>query len=83
MSDLGLVPVSYAIVSGVNGQERAAVYYVDFCLPSGVQILGVQAIEGNPSGCDMLIGMDVIGHGDFFTSCCEGTTHFVLKSRAL
>jgi len=54
-------------------------YYVDLGLPSGVTMSRVLAIEGNPLGCDLLIGMDVIGMGDFIASCCNGTTHFGLK----
>ena len=40
----------------------------------------VLAVEGTPLGCDLLIGMDVIGLGDFMVSCCDGTTHFGFRT---
>jgi len=73
---LKLTPVSFTTVSGVHGQAQVAQYYVDLGLPNGVIAHRVLVSEGNPHGCDLLIGMDIIGHGDFMVSCCDGTTHF-------
>jgi len=77
---LNLSPVSYTFMSGVSGIELAAQYYVDIELPSGVVAGKVLAVEGTPLGCDLLIGMDVIGLGDFMASCCDGTTHFGFRT---
>jgi len=77
---LNIAPVSYTFMSGVNGISLAPQYYVDFCLPSGVIIGKVLAVEGTPIECDLLIGMDIIGHGDFMVSCCNGTTQFGFRT---
>jgi len=77
---LNAAPVSYVIVSGVNGIERAAQYYVDFGLPGGVIAEKVLVVEGTPIGCDLLIGMDIIALGDFISAYCNGTTHFGFRT---
>jgi len=77
---LNLSPVSYTFMSGVSGIELAAQYYVDLELPSGVIAGKVLAVEGTPLGCDLLIGMDIIGLGDFMMSYCNGTTHFGFRT---
>ena len=77
---LNLSPVSYTFMSGVSGIELAAQYYVDLELPSGVIAGKVLTVEGTPLGCDLLIGMDIIGLGDFMVSCCKGTTHFGFRT---
>ena len=77
---LNLSPVSYTFMSWVSGIELAAQYYMDIVLPSGVIAGKVLAVEGTPHGCDLLIGMDVIGLGDFMVSCCDGTTHFGFRT---
>jgi hypothetical protein len=76
---LNLTPVSFTTVSGVHGQAQVAQYYIDLGLPNGVIAHKILVSEGNPYGCDLLIGMDIIGHGDFMVSCCGGTTHFGFK----
>ena len=77
---LNIAPVSYVIVSGVNGIERAAQYYVDFALPGGVFAEKILAVEGTPLGCDLLVGIDIIGKGDFFSACCNGIIHFGFRA---
>jgi len=77
---LNLSPVSYTFMSGVSGIDLAVQYYVDLELPSGVIAGKVLAVEGTPLGCDLLIGMDIIGLGDFMMSCCNGTTHFGFRT---
>lgn len=77
---LALSPVSYTLMSGVHGINWAAQYRVDICLPSGVYVGKVLAVEGSPLGCDLLLGMDIIGHGDFVVSYCNGTTQFGFRT---
>lgn len=77
---LNLSPVSYTYMSGVSGIELAAQYYIDLELPSGVIAEKVLVVEGIPLGCDLLIGMDIIGLGDLMVSCCNGTTHFGFRT---
>jgi len=79
VKELNIAPSSYTFVSGVHGKARAAQYYIDFGLPNGVMVPKVLVVEGNPAGCDLLIGMDIIGLGDFVVSCCNGSTQFGLR----
>jgi uncharacterized protein YchJ len=41
------------------------IYVIHIYLPNGATIINVQALEGTPNSCDMLIGMYVISLGDF------------------
>ena len=80
VNTLKLSPVSYTFMSGVNGIEIAAQYYVDIELPSGVIAGKVLTVEGTPLGCDLLLGMDIIGLGDFIVSFCDETTQFGFRT---
>jgi len=48
-----------------NGWYETPVYRVDVILPNGVRVAGLHVSRGELMVCDMLIGMDVIRHGDF------------------
>ena len=48
-----------------NGEREASVYIVDLYLPNKVVLKGQPVIDGLLAGADVLVGMDVIGKGDF------------------
>ena len=48
-----------------NGEREAGVYVVDLYLPNMVRLQGQAVIDGLLADADVLIGMDVIGAGDF------------------
>lgn len=66
----GQVQVAHA--GGING--RANTYLVNIGLPNGVGFPGVRVTECQLSGADMLIGMDIIGAGDFAVTNMDGKT---------
>lgn len=67
---LGLVPVGKIRTSGVHGQSDVNEHLVDIFLPNHVaveqvRVASARGISGDNSPIDMLIGMDIIGAGDF------------------
>lgn len=76
---LGLKPVSMAKARTPQGEYEAYQYYIDLLLPNQVEFKGLLVMEGQPAGCDILIGMDVIGKGDFAVSNYNGVTKFTYR----
>ena len=56
-----------------NGSREASVYLVNIYFGS-VRITGVQVLDAVISDTDVLIGMDVIGSGDFAITHSDGRT---------
>lgn len=73
---LGLVPTGMAQVHTANGVATQNTYTIDIKLPNAVTILGIIAteIDALSTGCDALIGMDVITLGDFSITNHNGVT---------
>lgn len=60
-------------VSGVHGIEDTAVYYADLIFGNGFVIPRVRMSEAaDNGGFDILIGMDIIGRGEFYVSGVSG-----------
>lgn len=76
IADLRLKPVTYATVYHAGGQSEAAGYNVFVCLPNEILIGPLQVIEGQLEGVDVLIGMDIIGSGDFVVTNNNEHTEF-------
>jgi hypothetical protein len=76
-TELNLIPVDTALVSGVNSQsEIKPVVLIDIILPNSVRINQVRAAVSDISGVDMLIGIDIIQLGDFSISTLNRETVF-------
>lgn len=76
VSELNLKPVSMGTARTPQGQYNAYMYYINLFLPNHVVFPKLLVMEGQPSGCDILIGMDVIGNGDFVVSNYDNKTTF-------
>jgi hypothetical protein len=76
VNQLGLIPTGRAIVSTANGIITQNTYTIDIKLPTTVLIKGIVAneISALTSGCDALIGMDIITLGDFSITNHKGIT---------
>ena len=76
VKELGLVPTGMANVTTANGEVIQNTYTLDIGLPNEVLIQGIIATEVSAlaSGCDALIGMDVITLGDFSITNHNGLT---------
>ena len=76
----GLIPTGKATINTANGQSIVNTYLVDIELPNNVNIPGIQATEFTAvEGSDLLIGMDIIGLGDFAISNFEEKTTFTFR----
>ena len=68
---LRLQPIGQRKVQGVHGSEIVNTYLADIGLPNKVIFKGVDILEADIGDrIDVLIGMDIIGSGDF--SICGG-----------
>jgi hypothetical protein len=75
----GLVPTGMADVRHAGGVGRAPTYLVNILLPNRVGYQGVRVSLGKFSGGDILIGMDIIGTGDFAVTNVNGATKFSFR----
>ena len=80
----GLFPTGTANVRHVEGESRQETYLVNIALPNGVAYPGVRVTKANLStGVEVLIGMDIIGTGDFAVSNFDGLTKFSFRVPSL
>ncbi len=74
ISALGLQPIDKKEVNTANGKRNASVYLVDIYLPNKVVFPAVRVTDGDILGSSVLIGMDIIGSGDFAVTHSDGKT---------
>lgn len=79
VDELGLKPIGIAQVSTAGGIRQCEVYLVSVFLPNRVVIAILRVTEGNITGSDVLIGMDVISNGDFAVTNYQGKTTFSFR----
>ena len=75
----GLKPVGMAKVDTADSESTCEVYLVNVGLPNGVGFTYIRATKMKLKGSDMLIGMDIIGHGDFAITNLDGKTTFTFR----
>jgi len=76
----GLVPTGQALVSGVHGEaETRDTYLVNIILPNSLGVRSVRVTKGDIDFVDLLIGMDVIGKGDFAVTNLNEITKFSFR----
>jgi hypothetical protein len=64
-----------AKVSTASGESTTNTYLINLVLQNGVGFAGVQATCCTLTpGIEVLVGMDIIGSGDFAVSCSGGKT---------
>lgn len=75
VDELMLEPIDRTFVETASGAYDASVYLVAVYLPGGVAIPAVRVIDSPSIGAaDVLIGMDIIGSGDFAITSLAGRT---------
>jgi len=77
---VGSSPISFTPVSTGGGIVNAPVHLLNVILPNNVMVPGVRVTElKDLSGCDVLIGMDIIAAGDFALTHKDGRTCFSFR----
>ncbi len=76
---LKLIPTGITEVSGVHGKKNCSNYLIDVVLPNQVMIQQVSVIESSEIPFDVLVGMDIIGFGDFCLSNANNKTKFTFQ----
>jgi len=77
---LNLKPISKTFIDTPSDKSVPSnVYLINVYLPNEAKIVNIQALEGTPNCCDMLIGMDVITLGDFAVTNFNGRTMFSFR----
>lgn len=77
--ELGLGVVSQKIMQTPSGKKITDCYAVHILLPNHVEILWLCVLEAELVDCDVLIGMDIIGRGDFAVSNYNNSTVFTFR----
>ena len=75
----GLKPSGVAVVKTPNGERQTASYLASIFLPNHVALGEIRFVEGTVTGSDILIGMDIIGTGDFAVTNFGGKTTFTFR----
>lgn len=75
-----LKPISRTIVHTAGGEIRTSVFLINLFLPNKVAFHAVRVTRGEiTADTDVLIGMDVIGSGDFAVTGKEGKNTFSFR----
>lgn len=82
--DLALSPIGQTGVSTANGVIIVNTYFVDIVLLNGVVAKNVLVCCSNlGDDIDVLIGMDIITHGDFSITNVNGETTFSFRTPSI
>jgi len=76
---LGLQSTGFATVSHAQGKKVVETYFVNIMLPNGVGVPMLKVTKGELDGPDLLIGMDIIGAGDFAVTNYQNRTVFTFR----
>jgi hypothetical protein len=78
---LELEPSGIVTIIGVNGKMKRKSFFINFYLPNHVMLPGVKVTECDDlsGNFNILIGMDVIGIGDFAVSNYKNKTSFTFR----
>ena len=80
VDECGLKPIGRANVHHAKGTSTTLVYLVSVFLPNNVCFHSLRVTEGDLAGnVEVLIGMDIMGRGDFAISNKDGKTAFTFR----
>jgi predicted aspartyl protease len=82
-TECGLKPIGMCRIRTAMGETDACTYFVSLYLPNMVCIPQLRVNEAVLSDSDVLIGMDVIGSGDFVVTNYAGKTHMSFRMPSL
>jgi len=76
---LGLKPIGKCEVEGYDGDSEEDLYIVHLGLPTRDVILDLTVTETSGKSHDVVLGMDIIGKGDFSLLQKDGKTEFTFE----
>jgi hypothetical protein len=78
VDECGLKPIRKSNLQSVSGVQKTEVYMINLYLPGNVLFSRIPVVRGNfgHARWKMIIGMDVIRHGDFFVVNKNSVTEF-------
>lgn len=79
VAELGLKPIGMTQVHHAHGTTLAEVYLVNIGLPNGVAFASMSVTKAELASIDVLIGMDIIGQGDFAVTNLGAKTVFTYR----
>jgi hypothetical protein len=79
IQECGLNPIGVVEVHYGSGPQRSNQYVVDIWLPNKAVISSVTVTKANIASADVIIGMDIIGSGDFAVSNFNNKTKFTFR----
>lgn len=80
VNECGLKPTGMVMVHGATGEKMCETFLIDMLLPNNIVISSVNATKADHlSGCDILVGMDIINLGDFAITHPQGRTKFSFR----
>lgn len=79
VDELGLKPIGMIEQSTVGGKKYRNTYLASIYLPNNVTFSPITVVFGELTGGDILIGMDIISHGDFAVTNKNGATMFSFR----
>lgn len=83
-NEMVLQPIGLANISTANGVVSVNTYLIDLTLPNNVTVHDVIVSGADLGGdIDLLIGMDIIRHGDFAITNTNGSTTFSFRIPSL
>lgn len=83
-TQVGLVPVGKTKISHAVGESEVNQYLANFYLPNGVGITGLLVSEcADTEGFGVIIGMDVMTHGDFTITNLNGETWMSFRTPSM
>ncbi|GEM_PF-130663 len=79
VDECALKPIGMIRTQTAGGEMNSYVYYVNLLLMGRIEVISVKVSECVLPGADMLIGMDIIGLGDFSITNKAGKTDFAFR----
>ena len=83
VQECALEPIGISRNHTANGIRNCNVYLINVVLPNKVRVVFVRVTEAPLFNFDVLIGMDIIGAGDFAVSNKDGKTAFTFRVPSL
>jgi hypothetical protein len=76
---MGILPLGTAALYHANGCDEVNLYRINITIPGGIEFCCLTVFGSDLHRADLLIGMDIMIHGDFGVSHPTGRTKFTFQ----